>query len=182
MIIGLTGTNGAGKGVVADYLKSLGFEFHSLSDAIRDEIRSRGNEISRETLIRTGNELRERFGPSILAQRILAKVSSPKAVVDSVRNSFEVSELRSREDFILLAVDAPPEVRFDRAMKRGRNESASTLEEFISLENREKSASSTAQQIDQCMALADHTIMNDRSLKELHLEIDSILTAHGFRA
>lgn len=180
MIIGLTGTNGAGKGVVADYLKSLGFEFHSLSDAIRDEIRDRGQEISRETLIRTGNELRENFGPSILAQRIAAKVSSSNAVIDSVRNSFEVTELRKQDDFFLLAIDAPPQVRFERAMKRGRNESADTLEAFIALENREKSSSSTAQQIDKCMAMADHTITNNRAIDDLHGEIDSILKIHGF--
>ena len=36
MIIGLTGRNAAGKGAAAEFLKSKGFAFHSLSDVIRD--------------------------------------------------------------------------------------------------------------------------------------------------
>ena len=39
MIIGLTGTNGAGKTVTADYLQTKGLHFHSLSDEVREELR-----------------------------------------------------------------------------------------------------------------------------------------------
>ena len=35
MVIGLTGTNGAGKTSGADYLRELGFQYLSLSDEIR---------------------------------------------------------------------------------------------------------------------------------------------------
>ena len=70
MLIGLTGRNAAGKGVVADHLKTKGFYFYSLSDAIRDEIRARGQSESRELLSQVGNELRHRFGPAVLAERI----------------------------------------------------------------------------------------------------------------
>ena len=48
MIIGLTGPNAAGKGEVARYLERRGFHYFSLSDEIRDEVRQRGLEISRE--------------------------------------------------------------------------------------------------------------------------------------
>jgi len=63
MIIGLTGKNGSGKTAVSEYLQSRGFEYYSLSDEIRREIRGRGLEITREILIDVGNELREKFGP-----------------------------------------------------------------------------------------------------------------------
>jgi hypothetical protein len=42
MLIGLTGRNAAGKGEVARYLQRKSFYYYSLSDAIREEIRSRG--------------------------------------------------------------------------------------------------------------------------------------------
>ena len=38
-VIGLTGTNAAGKGEVANYLKNQGYAYFSLSDAIRDELK-----------------------------------------------------------------------------------------------------------------------------------------------
>jgi dephospho-CoA kinase len=53
MIIGLTGKNGSGKTEVSEYLKNRGFEYHSLSDEIRNEIRRRGLEITREVVRNT---------------------------------------------------------------------------------------------------------------------------------
>ena len=67
MLIGLTGRNAAGKGEVAEYLKKKSFYYYSLSDVIRDEIRSRGQEPTREALIEVGNELRQKHGAHILA-------------------------------------------------------------------------------------------------------------------
>ena len=63
MLIGLTGRNASGKGEVARYLQEKSFGYYSLSDVIREVIRSRGLEPTREMLIRTGNELRQHFGP-----------------------------------------------------------------------------------------------------------------------
>ena len=50
MLIGLTGRNAAGKGEVAEYLKNKSFYYYSLSDVIRDEIRSRGQQPTRDVL------------------------------------------------------------------------------------------------------------------------------------
>jgi dephospho-CoA kinase len=92
-LIGLTGTNGAGKGEAAAYFVSKGYAFFSLSDVIREELERRGEEATRDNLIRTGNELRERFGPDVLARRTMDKVRGP-AVIDSIRNTREVAYLR----------------------------------------------------------------------------------------
>ena len=73
-IIGLTGTNGAGKGEVAAFLKRMGYTYFSLSDLVREELRKKENEVTRNNLIKMGNELREKFGPDILAKRIMKKV------------------------------------------------------------------------------------------------------------
>ncbi len=78
MIIGLTGKNGAGKTEVSNYLKSRGFEYFSLSDEIRNEIRVRGLQMARDTLIEVGNELREKFGPGVLAERILTRLGNDR--------------------------------------------------------------------------------------------------------
>ena len=36
MIVGLTGPNAAGKGVVADFLRERGYAYFSLSDIVRE--------------------------------------------------------------------------------------------------------------------------------------------------
>src|SRR5205823_874936 len=94
MLIGLTGRNAAGKGEVARYLQKKSFYYYSLSDAIRDEIRSRGEEPTRDRLIIVGNELRQRYGANVLAERTLAKIEDDKHyVIDSIRNPAEVDAL-----------------------------------------------------------------------------------------
>ena len=70
MIIGLTGTNAAGKSTLLNFLISKGFNNFSLSDIIREELVKRGIEISRQNLIDIGNEMRAKYGASILADKI----------------------------------------------------------------------------------------------------------------
>src|SRR5207244_6637622 len=146
MLIGLTGRNAAGKGEVARYLQKKSFYYHSLSDVIRDEIRSRDLQPTRELLIAVGNELRQRYGANILAERILAKVEDDKHyVIDSIRNPAEVNAFRSAKHFKLIRIDAPPELRFQRILTRQRESDPRTLADFIELENREAEGDDTSQ-------------------------------------
>src|SRR5689334_3930907 len=121
MLIGLTGRNASGKGEVAKYLGTKSFYYCSLSDVIRDEVRSRGESLTRENMIETGNELRQKFGAGVLAHRILQKVEDDKHyIIDSIRNPAEVEALRATKNFKLVRVTAPLEVRFERLRNRAR--------------------------------------------------------------
>jgi dCMP deaminase len=177
MIIGLTGKNGSGKTAVSEYLKNRGFESHSLSDEIREEIRTRGQEITRELLIDVGNELRTRFGPGILAERILARLESNRNyVIDSIRNPHEVEVLKRRKDWILLAVEASLEIRFGRSRLRAREGAAQSLEQFAAEEERElQSDNPASQQLLATRRLANIVISNDGTLPELHRRLDETL-------
>lgn len=172
-LIGLTGTNGAGKGEVATFLQKKGYAYVSLSDIIREELRARGLEASRDNLIACGNELREKFGADILARRAAKKIKGP-TVIDSIRNSREIEYLRSLGDFILIAIDAPVEIRFERIKRRGRNESVVTLEEFRKKEELEKNTEENSQQLETCLKLADLTIINDGPLEELWAKLEKL--------
>jgi len=173
-LIGLTGTNGAGKGEAAAFLKANGYAYFSLSDEIREELGRRGLEPTRDNLIREGNDLRVRFGPDILARRVIVRVEG-RAVIDSIRNPHEVAFLRRREGFILAAVDAPVGLRFERVLKRGRAESVVTLEEFAAKEREEMRSDSAGQQIQECIRLADFRIMNDGTLEDFHRKLEELL-------
>jgi dephospho-CoA kinase len=173
-LIGLTGTNGAGKGEVASYLLKKGYAYVSLSDEIRAELRRRGKESTRDQLIAAGNALRRRYGADILARRAMKKVKD-RTVIDSIRNAREVAFLRRQDDFILVAVDAPAELRYARVQKRGRAESASTLEEFVAKEKEEMTGGTSGQQLRLCLNLADVTIVNDGTFEALHRRIEEQL-------
>jgi dephospho-CoA kinase len=174
-LIGLTGTNGAGKGEAAAYFKGRGYAFYSLSDVIRDELRARGEPESRDALIRTGNELRGKHGADVLARRTLAKVGpGEKAVIDSIRNLREIACLRREEGFVLLAIDAPVEVRFARVAARGRDESARDLAAFRKKEEEERAGGAAAQQLEACLAAADRVIVNDGTLEEFHRKLEEV--------
>ena len=177
MIIGLTGKIGSGKTAVSEYLVSRGFEYHSLSDAIREEILDRGLQITREVLIDVGNELREKFGPGILAERILSSLDSDQNyVIDSIRNPQEVDVLRSRTDFTLLALEAEQGTRFERSRKRGRENAAQTLSQFAEEEARELDSDNPArQQLNATRQKADLIVTNDGTLEELHRRLDALL-------
>lgn len=173
--IGLTGTNGAGKGEVANFFRYHGYHYFSLSDIIRDELARRGEDINRDNLIRAGNELRTTHGPDVLARRVGEKLQPP-AIIDSIRNLHEVEYFRRLREFILIGVDAPVAIRHRRVLKRGRNESAQTLEEFQKKEAEERDGGENGQQLKACLEAADVLIWNDGSLDELHRKLEDLLT------
>lgn len=169
-LVGLTGTNGAGKGEVASYLQKKGYAYVSLSDEIRNHLRRRGKKSTRDEMIAAGNALRRRYGADVLARRVMKKVKGP-TVIDSIRNVSEITFLRRQGDFVLVAVDAPAELRFERVRKRGRSESASTFEEFVAKEKEEVAGGKNGQQLRRCLSLADVAIINDGTRQRLHRRI-----------
>jgi len=173
-VLGLTGSNAAGKGEVAEYLREQGFTLHSLSDIVREEAAARGLPPDREHLIRIGNELRRVGGPGVLAERILPRLG-PRDVVDSVRNPAEVRVLRRIPYFVLLGVTAPMELRFRRALARGRPGDPPTLEGFREREAQENTLDPHAQRLAATLELADHVVGNDGSLAGLRRGIDALL-------
>jgi len=173
-LIGLTGTNGAGKGEVAAYLVKKGYEYFSLSDLIREELTKRDEDVTRDNLIRMGNQLREKFGADILARQVMEKIKGGKAVIDSIRNPKEVEYLRKQKDFILLCIDAPVELRYERVRQRGRIESAENLREFIRKEEEEMTSHENGQQLRNCMSLADMTLINDGTLEDLYQKLEAL--------
>jgi dephospho-CoA kinase len=174
LTVGLTGPNASGKGEVARHLASLGFRVVSLSDVVREEATRRGLDHMRDTLIRTGNELRALGGPGALARAILSRLEG-RAVVDSIRNPGEVEVLRRGPRFVLIGVDAPQRLRFERSMLRGRAGDGATLAEFAAKEARENSATEAGQQLLATLALADIVIQNDGTIAELRAHVDAAL-------
>lgn len=177
MKIGLTGSIGAGKGVVAEYFKAQGFDVFSLSDEVREVARRKGVEINRANLQDLGNKLRETIGDDVLARFVALRVLSKggeDAVIDSIRNPAEIEYLRENlNDFYLIGVDAPVEVRYKRVVERARESDPVSLEDFLKIDSRDKGEgeSSSGQAVGRCLGMADYSVSNEGCLDEFNEKI-----------
>ncbi|HUC44629.1 MAG TPA: AAA family ATPase [Candidatus Sulfotelmatobacter sp.] len=174
IVLGVTGPNAAGKGEVSAILSGMGFAIHSLSDIVREEALGRGLPPEREHLIRVGTELRERYGPGVLAERLLPRLGG-RDVVDSIRNPAEVEVLRRVAGFSLLGVRAPAEVRYERSRRRARPGDPASFEEFLSRERQENSLNPAGQQLQATFDLADRIIENDGDLGALRAQVVALV-------
>jgi len=145
-----------------------------LSDVVRDEATAAGLEHSRDNLIAVGVRLRSEGGPGVLAQRILPRLSG-RDVVDSIRHPGEVEVLRTLPRFVLLGLDAPLSLRFERSVSRGRLGDGATLAEFSRKEALENSDSEAGQQLEKTLHLSDHRITNDGSIADLAARLAAAL-------
>jgi dCMP deaminase len=182
MRVGVAGPNAAGKGEVVRLLERRSFYKASLSDVIRADLARDGLEPTREHMIERGRELRERFGPAVLAERVQRSLPADRNhVIDSIRHPAEVEALRSGGDFLLLWVDADPRLRFERSRLRGRGGDAPDFETFQSLEARELgSGDRAAQQLLAVRGLADVVVRNDGDLAQLEAQLEEGLRDRMF--
>jgi len=178
MIIGISGPNGAGKGEVVAYLEARSFYPLSLSDVIRDELRGRGLEETRERMIETGRALRAAGGPGVLAERLTAALLPDRNyVIDSIRHPAEVEVLRrATAAFRLIWLDAAAETRLTRLRSRGRAGDPTTPRQLEALEARELgSPDPAAQQLLAVRDAADFVLHNEGTLAELHEATQRVL-------
>lgn len=177
MILGVAGTNGAGKGEVVKFLAERSFATFSLSDVIRDELRRRGIKEDRETMIEVGRELRREGGAGVLARHAVAALQGDRNyAIDSIRHPAEVEALRDgQHPFKLIWVEADPDIRLQRLRARGRSGDPGTLEQLLELEGKESGSSDpAAQQLLAVRELADFVVVNEGDLESLHARIREI--------
>jgi dephospho-CoA kinase len=173
-IIGVIGTVAAGKDTVADYIgKKLNCQVYQISKAIKDEAKNRSQGTNRDTLIKLGTELSKKHGSDYLARHFL-DYPDKTLVITGMREVGQLDFLKNKSNFILIAIDADPQIRFERAIKRGKAGEAKDVEEFVSREKKENSGDH-AQRLFECMPLADYTITNNGTIEELHQKVDKIL-------
>lgn len=162
---------------MAESLKALGYQYHSLSDILREELAARGVEEGRDALREIGNELRQAGGPGALARRLVERLSDGRDhIVDSIRNPAEVVELRTVPGFSLVAVDAPARVRYERLRLRDRIGDPETWEAFQAMEAAELASDDpTTQQLVATLEMADYSIENSGGLGELDALLRDLL-------
>ncbi len=179
IIIGITGTIGAGKGTIVEYLvKNKGFKHYSARGLISEEVSKRGLENNRDNMVAIGNDLRQKYGSSYVADELYRRtlVSGDNCIIESLRTVGEINSLRSRENFVLLAVDAEPKIRYQRILERKTTTDNISYEKFLEDEAKEmESDDPNKQNLKKCIEMADFVIDNNGTLDELNLKIEEIL-------
>ena len=177
-IIGITGTIGAGKGVIVSYLQSRGYEHFAVRDFILEEVRKRGLPEVRDSNVIVANDIRKSHSPSYIVECLYDRAvkSGHDAVIESIRNPGEAVWLKSQPNFKLISVDAPVETRYKRILSRNGSFDNVTFEQFVEHNRREMSSvDPSAQNIEACMAMADIKLINDGTLDELYAKVDEAL-------
>jgi dephospho-CoA kinase len=180
IIIGITGTLGAGKGTVVEYLASKGFAHYSARAFITREVERRGLPVSRDSMTVVADDLRAAHSPGYIIESLYAEAAraGKNAVIESIHNVREVAALREKGNFFLLAIDADPKLRYARISLRGSATDKVSFEKFLADEAREMHETDPHKQnIAQCMELADEKVLNNGTKEELHVRIDEIFAA-----
>ncbi len=171
IIIGITGTLGAGKGTIVDFLtKKEDFEHYSVRNYLLVEMKRLGMPENRDSMTSLANKLRAAFGPSYIIDKMYEKAleSHQNCVIESIRTPGEILSLKRKSDFYLLAVDAKQKTRFNRIKKRGSETDRVSFKEFAANEIREmESDDPHKQNLSKCIEMADYNFQNDSGVKDL---------------
>lgn len=179
VIIGITGTIGAGKGTVVEYLvDKKNFNHFSARAFLLEEIERRGLENNRDNMVAVANELREKNSPSFVADELFKRAleSGENCVLESLRTVGEIESLRKKGNFSLLAIDADPKVRYQRILGRSSVTDNIGFEKFLADEEREMDSDDpNKQNLSKCIKMADFKIENVGTVEELNSKLEEIL-------
>lgn len=178
-IIGITGTLGAGKGTIVDYLvERYGYEHYSVRKFLIDEARRRNMAVNRDTFVTVANDLRNSHSPSFIVDELYrqAEQAGKNAIIESIRTPGEVLSLKKNGHFTLFAIDADPEIRYQRIVGRNSETDHISYETFLENEQREMSSSNpNHQNIGKCMEMADYVFQNNGDFNDLYTQLDPVL-------
>ena len=173
-VIGTVGLPGSGKGEAAEVARERGIPVVTMGDVIRQECRDRGLDPAQHHG-EIAQALREENGPAAIAERSLPLIENAlgdaeTVLVDGLRSGVELDAFRERfgDEFVLVSIEAPFEVRRERIDERGRDDPESE-----SLEERDERELGFG--MGEAMDRADVTIENTDTLARFREQITILL-------
>ena len=176
-IIAFVGLPLSGKSTASKVAEEMGIPVVVMGDVVREEAKKRGIELTDENLGKIASELREREGMDAIAKRCIPIIREKLkergiVVVDGIRGIDEVKRFKEEfgEDFVLINIEAPIELRFERALKRKREDDVKTIEDLKKRDERELSWN-----MGEAIKAADITLENKGDLEEFKETVREVL-------
>jgi len=176
-VVAVVGMAGAGKSEVARIFERSGFKRVRFGDVTEEEIKNRGLELNEESERHVREQLRREHGMAAYAKLNLpgidASLESSDVVVDGLYSWEEYTLLKDHygDKFTTVAVWASQATRHSRLANRAERpltaEGAASRDR-AEIENLNKGGP---------IAMADFTIINEASLKELEWETERVISA-----
>jgi len=185
MIIGVVGKIAAGKTTVAKFSEEKGFCRVSCSEPLIDLLTHSVSDYSwipelpekaeptREKLIEFGKYLKDKYGGDILIRLAVDKKRHcTNIVIDGVRSREEIDAVK-RLGGKVIYVEAKPEIRFERLMRRkaSKDKDIKSFEDFKEMDDAEERLYHTSE----LKGLADYIIVNEGTLEELRRKVEGII-------
>ena len=162
---------GAGKEELLSVAVSIGIPCARMGDVVREYYSVSSDREKGSSVGEFANAERERFGKNIWAKRIIEKMSGGVFLIDGCRSMDEVGSFREFcDDLLIIGIHSPPEQRYDRVVKRGRNDAPKDRKEFSERDSRE-----IFWGLAEVVALSDIMIVNATGLDEFHSAAEDIL-------
>lgn len=175
-VVGLGGMPGSGKSLVVETAHELGYSIVTMGDVIREETRKRGLELNPSNVGKVMLELRAKDGNYVVAKKCVPKIeaqSSKCVLVDGLRSLHEADIFKAHFDsFTLIAVHAPPQIRFGRLVRRGRSDDPTSWQVFHERDMRELGVG-----LGNVIALAEKILVNDETIEAFKVKVkDNLLS------
>lgn len=178
-IYAIVGMCGSGKSEVIKYLeKKYNWPTIYIGEATFSRIKKEKLEINYNNEKKIREKIRKEMGMGAYAKLILPKLKkllekNDTVVIESLYSWSEYKILKQKypKYFKTIAVFASPQIRFKRLTSRKKERPMKNIKEFIKrdyseIENIEKGGP---------IARADHTLINEKNLKNLHKQIDNLI-------
>jgi dephospho-CoA kinase len=174
-ILAFVGMPASGKSEASSVLRRKGITVINMGDVIREEVVCRGLEPTDANTGGVGTDLREKEGMNAVAKRCIPKIRATNEDfigIDGVRGVAEVECFKKAfgDDFRLVSIDSPLELRFERVMSRKRSDDMQDINALRVRDERELSWG-----MGEAMDIADKVITNNSSLEEFREKITALL-------
>lgn len=182
-LIIVAGMPGAGKEEFLTSMRNLGLPFLRMGDLVREyhsatfpengNCEIKGFKITGPmkdgkpvdavpTVGQFANSEREEHGFDIWAKRAMERMSGDVFVIDGCRSLDEINAYKSlTDDVVLIGIHSSPATRYERLVKRGRDDAPKNKEEFAARDTRE-----IGWGLAETIVMSDILLVNEGTLQE----------------
>lgn len=181
-IVAFVGLAGSGKTEACEYVIAKGFPKVYFGGIILDAMKEAGIDHTEENEKLFREELREREGKDVIVKQIIEQIHNlidagqHQIIVESLYTWTEYKALKKEfhSELTVVAMVSPKILRHRRLMNRDirpLTQAEADQRDWAEIENLEKGGP---------IAIADHFIMNDKNLENLHAQVDATLSEIDF--